>query len=283
MAILTSASRLAAPSDLRARSSRRAALVVVIALLLALLVWLQRSGLQNASFTTGYALFAAVVSLIALHWRKQAPSLPLGKISVWLQHHVYLGYLTIVLFALHINFSVPTGVFETVLFTLFIVVAGSGLYGLYISRTLPRQLRVLPEEVVYEKIPSLQRQVMEEARQIILSASDSSALTDFYKTKLAPFLERPRGLAYFLYPNSRRRRLLTGQLHELHRFLSEPQVRDCRQLERLLGRKDDLDFHRALQGRLKLWMFVHIGCSYSLLLLGAVHGVIAHAFQGGVR
>jgi hypothetical protein len=38
-----------------------------------------------------------------------------------------------------------------------------------------------------------------------------------------------------------------------------------------------------LQGRLKLWMYVHIAFSYSLLMLGTVHGVVAHAFRGGAQ
>jgi hypothetical protein len=264
-------------------AARRMALVAMIAALLVALVGLLRSGLQNTAFATGYALLAAVVVLISLHWRKQAPSLPLGRVSVWLKYHVYLGYLTIVLFGLHVGFRLPTGVFETALFALFAIVAGSGLYGLYVTGTIPRQLRLLPEETIYEQIPSVRRQVIGDARQVIAVAADSASLAQFYKTRLAPFIDEQRGLLYFLYPNSRRRRLLTAQLRELGRYLSEPHRRAAQELEQLLGRKDDLDFQSALQGRLKLWTFVHIGCSYSLLLLGIVHGIVAHAFQGGVR
>jgi hypothetical protein len=275
--------RSLAPSDRSALGSQRTALTALIASLLVLLVWLQRSGLQNSSFTTGYALFAAIIALVAFHWRKQAPSLPLGKVSVWLRYHVYLGYLTIVLFGLHVGFRLPSGIFESALFGVFLFVASSGLYGLYLSRTAPRQLRLLPEEVVYELIPQARREVQQETRRIISTATDSTALADFYKVKLAPFIEQRRGLLYFLYPNSRRRRKLTSDLRELHRYLNESQRQAALALERLLGRKDDLDFQAALQIRLKLWMYGHIGFSYSLLLLGAVHGLVAHAFQGGLR
>jgi hypothetical protein len=276
-------SRFHAPGDRLAAQSQRLALVAVIALLLTLLVWLQRSGLQHSGFTTGYALYAGVIALISLHWRKAAPSLPLGKISVWLRFHIYLAYLTIVLFGLHVGFRLPTGLFETALFAVFAVVAGSGLYGLYLTRTAPRQLRLLPEEVVYEQIPHIRREIQHESRRIIASAVDSTSLADFYRRKLAPLIEQRRGLLYFLYPNSRRRRRLTEELRELHRFLNPAQREHALKLERLLGRKDDLDFQAALQIRLKLWMYGHIGFSYSLLLLGTVHGLVAHAFQGGLR
>jgi hypothetical protein len=261
----------------------RTALVAVIAAALIALVWLQGSSLQNARFTTGYALYATVVALIALHWRKQAPSLPLGRVSVWLQYHISLGYLAIVLFGLHVALRMPTGILGTALFSVFVIVVGSGLYGLYITRTVPRQLRLLSREAIYEEIPALQRQLAAQARRLIERAADSNSLVELYKTKLAPFFDLRRGLWYFVYPNSRRRRRLMAQLRELDRFVDKPRRNDCRELGRLLAEKDDLDFQAALQGKLKLWTFVHIGFSYSLLLLGLAHGIIAHAFQGGSR
>jgi hypothetical protein len=282
LAALTS-SRFHAPSDRRAAHSQRLALVAGSALLLVLLIWLQGSGLQNPAFTTGYALYAALIALVALHWRKQAPSLPLGKISVWVRFHIYLSFVTIALFGLHVRFQWPTGPFETVLFSVFAIVAGSGIYGLYLTRTIPRQLRLLPEEVVYEQIPDVRREIQHESRRILFAAADSTALADLYKRKLAPFIEQRRGLLYFLYPNSRRRRRLVEELRELHRFLNDARRQDAQAIERLLCRKDDLDFQAALQIRLKLWMYVHIACSYSLLLLASMHGVVVHAFQGGVR
>ncbi len=39
--------------------------------------------------------------------------------------------------------------------------------------------------------------------------------------------------------------------------------------------KDDLDFQQARQGVLKGWLFVHIPLTYSMLLAGMVHGILA--------
>jgi hypothetical protein len=277
------ATKLLGPRDRSSRRIRRAVLTAAIACLLVALVWLQHSGLQRTSYSTGYVLYAAIIFLVALHWRKQAPSLPLGKVSTWLQYHIYIAYLAALLFGLHIGWRFPTGVFETALFAVFALTAGSGVYGLYLSRVVPRKLRVLPEEVLYECIPQLQQAITQEARQCISAAADATSLVDFYGTRLAPFIERPRSIWYFLYPNSRRRRLLVGQLRELDRFLNDVHRKRCHELERLLCRKDDLDFHAALQGRLKLWLFLHIGFSYSLLLLATVHGLLAHVFAGGAQ
>jgi hypothetical protein len=49
----------------------------------------------------------------------------------------------------------------------------------------------------------------------------------------------------------------------------------------LIRRRDDLDFHSALQWRLKVWLFVHIGLTYPLVALACFHGWLAQLFDGG--
>ena len=44
--------------------------------------------------------------------------------------------------------------------------------------------------------------------------------------------------------------------------------------------KDQLDFHQAMQGLLKGWLFVHIPLTYALLLFALVHLVLVYAFSG---
>ena len=50
----------------------------------------------------------------------------------------------------------------------------------------------------------------------------------------------------------------------------------------MVRKKDDLDYHTAMQGRLKMWLFVHIAMTWSLLIFSVVHGVLAHAYGGGL-
>jgi hypothetical protein len=49
----------------------------------------------------------------------------------------------------------------------------------------------------------------------------------------------------------------------------------------LLREKRRLDFHYALQGLLKAWLFVHIPFTYSLLLFIVVHIVLVFGFSAG--
>ena len=76
---------------------------------------------------------------------------------------------------------------------------------------------------------------------------------------------------------------MIAEIDELDRFLAEDQRPASRGLAELVKRKDDLDYHSAVQGRLKVWLFVHIGLTYSLLVVAIMHVVLVHAFSGGFQ
>ena len=118
--------------------------------------------------------------------------------------------------------------------------------------------------------------VLESVRQ-----SGATTLGAFYSDRLHPFFEQSRGVRYFFRPNNRLRRQLLAELTEVNRYLSEPERKTCEQLFSLIRRRDDLDYHAALQWRLKIWLFLHIGLTYPLIGVACVHGWLAHLFDGG--
>jgi hypothetical protein len=244
----------------------------------------QETSLGSASFSTGYLLLGAVFFLAAYNLRKKLPSLPLGSSTSWLQWHVYVGIGTVAVFAMHAGLSWPTGILDSVLAAMYLLTVTSGLIGLYLTRVIPAQLARVGEEVVYERIPSIQRNVRRQVREAVLesiSASGATTLADFYASRLYDFFGRPRGIAYLLRPTSARRRALMREMHDLRRYLAEAELAACERLFSLLRRKDDLDFHEARQKLLKLWLFAHIGLTYGLLCLAVLHALLAHAFHGG--
>lgn len=242
--------------------------------------------LRPHAFTSGGLLVSAVVFLAAYNLRKKLTFLPLGSSAAWLKVHLYVGVGAVWLFLLHTSFRIPNGVFESSLSALYLLVTASGIHGLYLTRTIPRRLAALGEEVIWERIPVLRRQVAERAAELVLAARDDSSagvVTDVYTRRLFCFFEGARGWRYYLRPTSTLRRELLAELNELKRYLGEPQQKLVEELATLTARKDDLDYHDALQGWLKCWLFAHIGGTYSLLLFAAVHAVLAHAFHGGMR
>lgn len=242
--------------------------------------------LRPHAFTSGGLLLSAVVFLAAYNLRKKLTFLPLGSSATWLKVHLYVGIGAIWLFLLHTSFRIPSGIFESSLATLYLLVTASGIHGLYLTRTIPGRLAALGDEVIWERIPGLRRQVAERAQELVLAAreeSSASVVTDIYSRLLFRFFEAPRGWRYYLRPTSTLRRQLLAELGELKRYLGEPQQKLVEELASLTARKDDLDYHDALQGWLKCWLFGHIGGTYALLLFAGFHAVLAHAFHGGMR
>ena len=68
-----------------------------------------------------------------------------------------------------------------------------------------------------------------------------------------------------------------GEMQNLRRYLCEPELAACERLFALVRRKDDLDFHAARQGLLKIWLFLHIGLTTALVAFAFLHGLLALA------
>ena len=251
---------------------------------IALALWWQQESLRNSAFTSGYILIGSLFFLASYNIFKKLPFLPLGSSRTWMQLHIYVGLGSIALFMMHVQFKIPNGMFETMLAGLYMTVAGSGLYGLYITRTIPKKLTAVQDEVIFEKIPDIRQNVAVQARSLVLSTAGSSQVfVDYYKQHLIQFFEAPRSVWYYMFPSGTLRRKHQTNVKDMHRYLRENEQETCTSLMELIGKKDDLDFHHALQGRLKLWLFLHVGFTYALLLTAVLHGVMAHAFDGGMR
>lgn len=273
------------PVRLRSRRLVGVSLTIVAVIAYWIFVTLQRQSLQHTAWSTGYSLFGCLVFLAAFNLRKKLVFLPvLGTSAMWMQLHIYVAFFSIAVFLMHIGLAIPNGVFEQALALLYVTVAGSGVYGLYMTRTIPRKLTATGFEVIFEQIPEKRRQLVASARNLILeTARSTDVIAKFYLHHLAQFMERPRSFAYNLSPSLRTSRTLIEELRQLDRYLSVTQRECSRKLSTLVREKEDLDYHWALQGRLKTWLFVHIGMTYGLLLVSILHGVIAHAFGGGLR
>jgi hypothetical protein len=194
---------------------------------------------------------------------------------------VYGGLLALVLFGLHTGWRLPNGTLETVLAVLFCLVSASGLLGLGLSQWLPRRLAARGEEVLFERIPILRRRLQERADALVVETvheTQSSALADFHAEHVKPFLEGSHNTVRHLVGSPRPRQLLLARLDALTRYLSEKERAQARALTGLIEQKDDLDYHHALQGALKLWLFAHVPLTYSMLLFVVLHAWIAHAF-----
>jgi len=255
--------------------------VSVVVLLLWCRAW--SLTLRPAHETTGWLALGSVVFLALYNLRKKLSLLPLLRSSTWLQAHIYVGFLCVGLFLAHIEYRVPTGSFEVALALVFALVAGSGVIGLVLTRTLPKRLARRGEEVLFERIPGYRHQLAQEARELALRSVEetrSSAIADFHDASLAEYLERPRerwSHLLGLTTSSERRE------HEIDEFklcLPDDALGLMGEMEEIVSAKADLDFHHYNQGALKYWLFVHLPLTWCLLGLLAAHVFLVYSFGG---
>jgi len=264
----------------RLRSLLVAALVVV-----AIVVGLRAVdlGLGRAQYASGYLLYGLVAFLTLFSLRKKLPTLPLGSASSWLQIHLYGGVVAGLLFGIHLDWQLPTGIVETALGFAFMMTFVSGLVGLVMTRRIPKVLSRVGEEVVYERIPQLRRRLHQTSRTVVLdsvAASGSTLLAQFYSHRLFDFFATRPSWAYLIRPSGVRRRRVMHEMRDLERYLTPEEKSGYERLFGMVRQKDDLDFQEARQRLLKLWMFGHIGMTGLLVTLATLHGILALAFRG---
>ena len=269
--------------QLRKRRLRSIA-VTAVACAVALTVnrWL-RIQLLPASQITGYMMLGVLLFLASFQWRKKLSVVgALGTASSWTQIHIYTGFFSVVLFGIHSGWRPPNGWLEGTLAGFYAAVFASGVVGLYLTRVAPRKLRLLPEQVIYECIPDEQRRLAADARRTMMACRGTEVLDRFYLNQLVPFLEKTRSWTWFMRPTARRRKELVAGAQELERYLNPGDRPMAHAMIKWIERKDNLDYHRAIQGQLKSWTLVHVGMTYGLLLLALIHAIVAGAFSGGL-
>jgi hypothetical protein len=158
-----------------------------------------------------------------------------------------------------------------------------GFAGLFITRLLPPAITRSGESLVYERIPRYQHALRAEVEGIVEDAerrSGSTAMGNFYINRLAPYFQG-RSSVFLLAGNpSRHAQRILGQMDEYCRYLDEELVGSMEQLRVCVERKRNLDFQNAAQRLLKLWLFVHIPFTYSLIIVALVHAWVALAYGG---
>ncbi len=245
--------------------------------------WTRRR-LGDESTLTGWTLLIATGGLYLLTVRKRLIRHPLGPVSFWLQMHIYMGTFASIIFLMHIGWPVR-GLFESLLAACFAIVAGSGILLGFLSRSTPRKLAAIERDFPLERIPVLQSAVARDAHQIALDSSnfgEGATLAEFYQRRLLPFFQLPRSLPYRLIPNGVKRRLLLRELNDLDRYLAQQGIASRQALVAMVKAKDDLDYHQALQFRLRLMVAFHISLTWTLALMIGVHVVLVYRFSGAL-
>lgn len=263
------------------------ALGLALAALSGLLFWLQgrfepfRHG--GSAWGLGWGIAAALLVLLLLGFgvRKRAYRSSLGTLEGWLQAHVVLGLLVLMLALFHTGFRFDDRLALTALVLLVLVVL-SGLAGIFLYSLFPRRLT----EVGSNRTPA---QISEQLNQIAaamgaLAVGRSSAFQRLAATALTA--ARPGKLAGWRLLVARPRRE-AGEGAAFKRQVAEvpPAEREpLRQLLVLSRQQKELTESLLLEtyyrNWLDAWLYIHLPLSLGLLVILLAHIVAAIYYRG---
>jgi hypothetical protein len=241
--------------------------------------------------------------------RKKVPIWRVGRAQTWMRAHLWLGFLSFPLILFHSGFRLGVGLTRGLMWLL-VTVFISGIVGAVLQHFMPRlTTQRIPLETIYEQIGRVRSQLVAEAQTLVAEASSalagsvshataqqraasasagtmggltvasglqmdegaSSELREFFQREMQPYIAQggSRGMAL---ADRHRSQGMFEQLRLLLPPTLHPAVDD---LENICEEKRELDQQTRYHRILYAWLLVHIPLSYALLLLGAVHAVVA--------
>ncbi|MFT5612575.1 MAG: hypothetical protein ACI9WC_000150 [Arenicella sp.] len=256
-------------------------LLLLSCLMVAVLLRLVDISLANPTEWSGWILLIGCFALFVYAGRKRLSMLPLGRVAIWLQAHLYIGMFCLFVFGMHIEWRFPSGWFENGLAVSFIGTVVTGVIGIFWSRKLPGRITRLGDEVMYDRIPSFAVALNNEAEQLVLESVEktgSLAVADFYQKSGHYFFGRPRFQWPRLYRAHEPSHKLERELDSLRRYMRDDDSVFADQMCQLVRKKDLLDAHYTLQGALKHWLTVHVVFAAAIIPMVLLHIVLVYGF-----
>jgi hypothetical protein len=212
--------------------------------------------------------------------KRFAASRRTGPVQTWLRAHIWLGLLSFPLVLMHSGFRWGNGLAAALMWVL-LIVSTSGVVGVALQNYLPRQMKELVEkETIFEQIPHVVKKLREEADKCVqrvhaveIGAEAMQSLDARYNQEIVPYLsDRPSGSSMNLFATRTAIRVYFDKLRSTTPF---PAHRTLNALEGVCEERRQLAVQRTLHNRLHGWLLVHVPLSFGLLVLTAVHAVLA--------
>lgn len=215
--------------------------------------------------------------------RKRAYRSRFGTLEQWLQSHIYLGILALVILIFHTGGRFNDKIAVTTLLLVGIVV-GSGIVGAILYVTVPRLLTEVESELTVDEISDQINQLGKQMARI--ASGRSEPFQRIYKQLIGE--GTPGWLAGWrlLFARMRNKKAISSDWAPLLRLVpneEEPELRQMlvvsRQRKELLLR---LLFQQRYKNVLESWLFVHVPFTLALLVFAIVH-VVAVFYYGSLK
>ena len=259
--------------------------VLLLIALVASYVWYSGREYPHGGTTFGIAYGVAGSALILLlaffGIRKRWYRSTFGTLEQWLQSHIYLGVLSLIVLLLHTGGRFNDLVAVTTLILVAVVVA-SGIVGAVLYVTVPRLLTEVESNLTLEE---LSEQLNQLARAMARVASGKSA--PFQRIYAELIREsQPGWLAGWrlLFARHRHRRMqATGDWSNLLGLVAKDEQDELRQMLVISRQRKELLLRLLYQQRyknvLEAWLYIHVPFTIALLLFAVVHVVAVFYYR----
>lgn len=247
-------------------------------------------GSTPLGLTFGGAALAIMLFCAALGLKRRVPHWRLGRAQTWLRGHIWLGFLVVLLVALHAAFRAG-GTLTTWLWVLLALVTVSGVLGVILQQLVPSLLlHSVPGETVAQQLDRQLASLTQLADDTIThyaGSLDKPALPSgppgtadkpphgaeplrmFYAVTARGFLNG--GMAAGLDSPTQAQVLFSSL-----RTMTPPHIHPgVDAIEQLCDRRRQLLRQRLFMRLLTGWLIVHVPLSWVLLLLSIGHAIVA--------
>jgi len=232
----------------------------------------------------GIAGSALILLLAFFGIRKRWYRSTFGTLEQWLQSHIYLGVLVLIILLFHSGFRF-NDLWAVATLVLVGIVVLSGILGAILYVTVPRMLTEVESNLTVDK---LSEELNALARQLARLASGRSAPFQRIYNQLMKEAQ-PGGLAGWrlLFTLGRRpKSQQPADLDKLLRLVPKEEQEELRQMMVVSRKHKELLLRLVYQQRyknvLEAWLYIHVPFTIALLLFAVVH-VAAVFFYGRVR
>lgn len=256
-------------------------------------VWIYGNSLRDPRYLDGWVLAAGMGLQLYFHIARKRATLTPRSASRWRTRHIWTGLFLIVAFVLHSDFTLPDTAFEWALWTGFVLVAVSGIFGTCLARWIEAR-RLVDEGLPYERIPERRAELARAAKAAAAAQETSTSnldlpappygawIADLYTAHLQDFFAEARNTLPHLIGSRRPLARLTDEIDDLSRFVDQKGREKLADIKELVIEKEKIDIAHAYYGLSRAWLLVHVPATYALIVLVILHGLVVYAFSAGV-
>jgi hypothetical protein len=259
-------------------------------------------GLIYASIGSAMMIFAGLLGA-----RKRVRIWRIGRATWWMRGHLWIGFLSFPFILFHGGFRLGNGALTRVLMALFLVVFISGILGAVFQHFMPKMMtQRVPMETIYDQIDRVLGQLVTEAAQLVSEigaaieqeierqeeaeerapaqaqakrAMVATIADERVSAKIGAFFQSQMK-PYLMSQHSRKHSLgdpvqASAAFRQLKILVPEALWPKLDDLESICGEKRELERQRVMHKWLHGWLLFHVPASYALILLGAVHAIVA--------